>query len=393
MVSKKSRLKFDAPADLATGKTEKSRGLKLPAAHLIFAAIVGPILLIGGLLIGFLGDPHAGEPRVHMPVLPKNAAPAPAGWAEALAKVRTLPGVKPKTKTEPMELFTEPPKVVRVSVGGQAALSGPPPSWSGPTSGPLQPAPIEGLFAKGPSGSLPIIGADGRTSSKAYARPFKADGRPKIALIVRGLGLNPRITQQAIDALPPETTLSFVPYADGLQTWVNIARAKGHEVLLEVPMEPLDYPDNDPGPQGLMSASPPAENAKRLEWVMGRTTGYFGLTNYLGSKFIGSDEGMNALFDVLRQRGLAFIDDGTAFTRVGDVQRASADRVVDGQQLSADSIGKQLEGLELAAKQNGQALGVGSAYPVTIDQLARWSREASARGFQLAPASAVMARR
>ncbi len=391
MVSKKSRLKFDAPADLATGKTAKTRGLKLPAPHIIFAAIVGPILLIGGLLIGFLGDPYAGEPRVHMPVLPKNAAPAPAGWAEALAKVRTTPGAK--TKTEPMELFTEPPKVVRVSVGGQAALAGPPPSWSGPTTGPLQPAPIAGLFANSASGSLPIISADGRTASKAYARPFKADGRPKIALIVRGLGLNARITQQAIDALPPETTLSFVPYADGLQTWVNIARAKGHEVLLEVPMEPLDYPDNDPGPQGLMSASPPAENAKRLEWVMGRATGYFGLTNYLGSKFIGSDEGMNALFDVLRQRGLAFIDDGTAFTRVGDVQRASADRVVDGQQLSADSIGKQLEGLELAAKQNGQALGVGSAYPVTIDQLARWSREASARGFQLAPASAVMTRR
>ena len=119
MVSKKSRLKFDAPADLATGKTAKTRGLKLPAPHIIFAAIVGPILLIGGLLIGFLGDPNAGEPRVHMPVLPKNAASAPAGWAEALAKVRTTPGAK--TKTEPMELFTEPPKVVRVSVGGQAA--------------------------------------------------------------------------------------------------------------------------------------------------------------------------------------------------------------------------------------------------------------------------------
>ncbi len=391
MVSKKSRLNFDASADLATGKTAKAHGSKPSPVPLIFAAFVGPTLLIGGLLIAFLGDPHAGEPRVHMPVLPKNAAPAPAGWAEALSKVRTPPGTK--TKTEPMELFTEPPKVVRVSVGGQAALAGPTPSWSGPTSGPLQPAPIAGLFAKSPNGSLPIISADGRTSSKAYARPFKSDGRPKIALIVRGLGLNPRITQQAIDALPPETTLSFVPYADGLQTWVNIARAKGHEVLLEVPMEPLDYPDNDPGPQGLMSASPPAENAKRLEWVMGRATGYFGLANYLGSKFIASDPGMNALFDVLRQRGLAFIDDGTAFTRVGDVQRASADRVVDGQQLSADSIGKQLEGLELAAKQNGQALGVGSAYPVTIDQLARWSREASARGFQLAPASAVMTRR
>ncbi len=393
MVSKKSRLTFDAPADLPSEKAAKARASKLPAPHLIFAAIVGPILLIGGLLITFLGDPHAGVPRVHMPVLPKNAAPAPAGWAEALAKVQTGSHAKPKTTTEPMELFTEPPKIVRVSVGGQPALAGPTPSWSGPTSGPLEPAPIAGLSSKGPGGALPIIAADGRTSSKAYARPFKSDGRPKIALIVRGLGLNPRITQQAIDALPPETTLSFVPYADGLQTWINIARAKGHEVLLEVPMEPLDYPDNDPGPQGLMSANPPTENTKRLEWVMGRATGYFGLTNYLGSKFIASDEGMNALFAVLRQRGLAFIDDGTAFTRVGDVQRASADRVVDGQQLSADSIGKQLEGLELAAKQNGQALGVGNAYPVTIDQLARWSREASARGFQLAPASAVMTRR
>lgn len=393
MVSKKSRLTFDAPAERPSDRDPKARGLKLPAPHLIFAATVGPILLIGGLLIAVLGDPHAGEPRVHMPVLPKTAAPAPAGWAEALSKAQKGAHATPKVTTEPMELFTEPPKIVRVSVGGLPALAGPTPSWSGPTSGPLQPAPIEGLFVKGPGGPLPIIASDGRTAFKAYARPFKSDGRPKIALIVRGLGLNPRITQQAIDALPPEATLSFVPYADGLQTWINIARAKGHEVLLEVPMEPLDYPDNDPGPQGLMVASPPAENAKRLEWVMARATGYFGLTNYLGSKFIGSDDGMNALFAVLRQRGLAFIDDGTAFSRVGDVQRASADRVVDGQQLSADSIGKQLEGLEIAAKQNGQALGVGSAYPVTIDQLARWSREASARGFQLAPASAVMARR
>jgi hypothetical protein len=168
MVSKKSRLNFDAPADLAIGKTEKARVQNLPAAHLIFAAIVGPILLIGGLLIAFFGDPHAGEPRVHMPVLPKNVAPAPAGWAEALSKVRAEPGAKPKTKTEPLELFTEPPKVVRVSVGGQAALAGPTPSWSGPTSGPLQPAPIAGLFANSPNGSLPIIGADGRTASRPW---------------------------------------------------------------------------------------------------------------------------------------------------------------------------------------------------------------------------------
>lgn len=376
-------------------KGQKTRASISRLAPLIFAATVGPLLLVGALLIALLGNPLAGAPRIHMPVLAKDAAPAPEGWVQAISKAQTTAAKsdEPLLISEPMELFTAPPRIERVSVSPKGPTNAPAPNWSGPATGPLEPAPIAGLFSDGPSGPLPTISSDGRTPVKAYARPFKSDGRPKIALIVRGLGLNARTTQQAIDVLPPEATLSFVPYADGLQTWVNIARAKGHEVLLEVPMEPVDYPDNDPGPQGLMSASTPAENAKRLEWVMGRTTGYFGLTNYLGSKFIGSDVGMNALFTVLRQRGLAFIDDGSAYSRVGDVQRASADRVVDGQQLSAESIGKQLEGLEITAKQNGQALGIGNAYPVTIDQLARWCREAPARGYQLAPASALLTRR
>jgi polysaccharide deacetylase 2 family uncharacterized protein YibQ len=396
MVSKKSRPPLDAASDLAEVKGPKTRASISRLAPLIFAAIVGPLLLVGGLLVALLGNPLAGAPRIHMPVLAKDAAPAPEGWVQAISTAQTtaVKSDEPRLISEPMELFTAPPRIERVSVSAQTPSKAPPaPNWSGPETGPLQPAPIAGLFSDGPSGPLPTISTDGRTPLKAYARPFKSDGRPKIALIVRGLGLNARTTQQAIDVLPPEATLSFVPYADGLQTWVNIARAKGHEVLLEVPMEPLDYPDNDPGPQGLMSANTPSENAKRLDWVMGRTTGYFGLTNYLGSKFIGSDVGMNGLFTVLRQRGLAFIDDGSAYSRVGDVQRASADRVVDGQQLSAESIGKQLEGLEVTAKQNGQALGIGNAYPVTIEQLARWSREAPARGYQLAPASALLTRR
>src|SRR5207244_2764329 len=87
---------------------------------------------------------------------------------------------------------------------------------------PLAPAPIAGFFAPSPAGLLPIIATDGRTPFEAYRRPFVANGRPKVALIVGGLGLNTRSTQQAIETLPAEVTLSFSPYAEGLQGWIDM---------------------------------------------------------------------------------------------------------------------------------------------------------------------------
>ena len=258
---------------------------------------------------------------------------------------------------------------------------------------PLPQAPIAGLTAPGPGGLLPIIAPDGRAAWKAYARPFHANGRPKVALVIGGLGLNARATQAAILTLPPQITLSFVPYAEGLQGWIDMARANGHEVLLETPMEPLDVPDTDPGPYTLMANDQPTETVRRLEWIMARATGYFGLTNYLGGRFVQSDKGMNAFAQALRQRGLSFIDDGSAAKRTSPgLPRASAARIVD-EQLDSDSIDHELLNLEAQALQNGAALGSGFAYPLTIAQVQRWAASVGQRGYALAPASAVMSGR
>jgi polysaccharide deacetylase 2 family uncharacterized protein YibQ len=257
---------------------------------------------------------------------------------------------------------------------------------------PLATAPIAGLTAPGPGGLLPIVGADGRTPFQAYARPFQDNGKPKVAVVVSGLGLNAAATRAAIDRLPPEITLSFVPYADGLQGWIDLARANGHEVMLEVPMEPLDYPNNDPGPYTLMSTGQPAETVKKLEWLLSRATGYFAVTNYLGSRFMTSNGGMSAFLGALKSRGVGFIDDGGAKgAQNPGVQRASADAMID-DQLSADAIERKLLSLEAAALQKGSALGGGFAYPVTVDSLVRWSQGLAGRGYQLAPASAVARR-
>jgi len=270
---------------------------------------------------------------------------------------------------------------------GQAARSG-----ARLVGQPLPAAPVAGLTAPGPGGLLPVIGKDGKTPFQAYARPFKDTGKPRIGLVIGGLGLNAAATRAAIERLPPEVTLSFVPYAEGLQGWIDLARADGHEVMLEIPMEPLDYPNNDPGPYTLMAAARPEETVKRLEWLLSRATGYFAVTNYLGGRFLTSDSGMGAFTGALKARGLGFIDDGTAARRPAPgLPRASADAVVD-EQLSAEAVDRQLLALEAAALQRGQAMGSGFAYPLTVDLVIRWAQGLQGRGYQLAPASALARR-
>ena len=335
-------------------------------------------------LMALVGPTHRDPAAVRTALAPVIAR-APAGWRQAL--------------TDPHGPMVVTEDVVRLSDHPLGPMAGG--AWNRPGAAaphvlapgsPLPVAPIAGFFSQGPMGSLPIIAQDGRTPFDAYRRPFAPNGRPKVALVIGGLGLNARATQAAIETLPGEITLSFVPYAEGLQGWVDMARAHGHEVLIETPMEPTDYPDNDPGPYALLVDGQPSETARRLEWTLSRTTGYFGLTNYLGSKFLASDHAYQAFIAAIRGRGLGFIDDGLAAKRTGGgLPRASAERVID-DQLSQAGIDQQRVALESGALQRGQALGAGFAYPVTLETVARWSQGLEQRGFQLAPASAMVRR-
>lgn len=258
--------------------------------------------------------------------------------------------------------------------------------------GSLAVAPITGFYTPGPGGPLPIIAQDGRTPAQIYARPFRPNGRPKVALVIGGLGLNAIATRQAIETLRPEITLSFVVYAEGLQGWIDLARAKGHEVLLETPMEPENYPDNDTGPYTLLADAQPTEITKKLEWILSRATGYFGLTNYQGGRFLTSTAAYNAFANSTKGRGLAFIDDGSAAGKGGGLPRASAERIIDDKR-SGVALDQQLAALEASALQRGQALGSGFAYPVTLQKVAAWANAVEQKGYQLAPVSALTTRR
>ncbi|MET0274962.1 MAG: divergent polysaccharide deacetylase family protein [Phenylobacterium sp.] len=337
------------------------------------------VLLAGAVatLMTLMGPIDGGSAHVKLS-LGSALRHAPHGWREALSAPHGL------TISEDIVHLSDRP-LARASTQG---FNTPPRAPGLVGDGPLPAAPIAGFYAPGPGGPLPIIAQDGRTPFQAYARPFRSNGRPKIALVIGGLGLNARATQAAIETLPGPITLSFVPYAEGLQGWIDMARQHGHEVLLETPMEPVDYPDNDPGPYTLMTDAQAPETAKKLEWILSRATGYFGLTNYLGSRFLDNEAAYNGFAAAARGRGLGFIDDGSAGRRLGGLPRASAERVID-DQLSKEAIDQQLLALEAGALQRGQALGAGFAYPVTLEKVARWAQSVEDRGYQLAPASAL----
>lgn len=249
-------------------------------------------------------------------------------------------------------------------------------------------------------GPVPRVGAQGQTPFSSYSRasivPAAAAGKPMIAIMVTGLGLNETSTMQAIASLPDNVTLAFAPYGDTLARSTAAARAEGHELFLQLPMEPFDYPDNDPGPETLMTGQTARANLEHLFWLMSRFGGYAGVTNYMGGRFSGSSGDFTPIMEEIGTRGLGYLDDGSSNRSLAE-QLAQANKVPFARatnQLDLNPargpIEKALDALEVGAREHGSAVGIISALPVSIQTVAEWSAKLEERGIVLVPASALM---
>ena len=325
------------------------------------------------------------EPPAKAKTPPKPAAPEPKAKAKAKSKAsrgETVVRLRPSTVApKAPSPVPGPPKALSNIITRRSALS---------------PAPDPGLTEKSGLGLLPVIGDDGRKPWLVYARGFDdRDRRPRIALVIVGLGLSEASTQAAIQRLPGAVTLAFAPYAKTLDRWIPLARAAGHEVLLTLPMEPDSFPADDPGPHTLLTSLAPAENLKRLRWVLSRTSGYVGVINDMGSRFTTSSRHLDPVLGELKRRGLMFVDSGASLrsvaarmaTRIG-LARAINNRFID-VKASREAIDQRLSELERIARTSGQALGVGTTYPVTFERVGRWLRRFEKKGLILVPVSAL----
>lgn len=246
-----------------------------------------------------------------------------------------------------------------------------------------------------PDAFLPRIAADGRMPMGAYAAPFNgADRRPRIGILLAGIGLSAIDSEAAIRDLPPGVSLAFSPYARRTAPLLEAARAWGHELLISLPLEPQGAPLHDAGDQALLVGATAEQNARRLDWSLSRIGGYVGATGALGAlrgeRFAEAVQPMRNLLEILAGRGLLYIDPRPGGAAPTQAAGRSVDLVIDAVQ-QREEIERSLYRLEQAALENGSALGLaGSPVPVTVGLLANWVAGLEERGFVLAPVTALV---
>lgn len=255
--------------------------------------------------------------------------------------------------------------------------------------------PDRDLLEESHHGDIPRRSADGRRPFDAYARPWSGAGGARVAIVIGGIGVSQAGTENAIGTLPPEITLAFASGGHSLDQWMQTARREGHEIVMQVPFEPFDYPAVDPGQNTLTVDANAQENRDRLHWALGRITNYTGITNYMGARFVNDEEALGAVVAELGRRGLMFFDDGSsARSRAGELARvhgvpfAASNMVIDAMR-ERGAILEKLDELERMARANGYAVATGSAFDVTVDAVTVWAREARRRGIELVPVSAI----
>ena len=388
--------------------------------RLPFTGTQAAAVALGLVLLTFVGyavfndDPLGGEPMAKVVLAPEAKVPAgkePAKMAPAPMAPTAMAPAAPKA-AGPGEQKTitiidgssGARRDVTVPSGDGDASAAPGAAAPAPTS----PAPAvmaninPQMLENTRYGMVPVI-ASGLKPSQVYAAGndalrARASTMPAIAIVVSGLGIGAAKTTDAIMKLPPAVTLAFTPYGADPTKLVERARGLGHEILLQIPLEPFDYPDNDPGPQTLLTTLSVEQNQDRLLWLLSRFQGYVGLSNFMGARFLPNEAAMQPLMREAAKRGLAYFDDGAAVRSLAGqmalaqaIPFAKADSTID-VVPNAGEIDRALAQLEATARQRGFAVGVASALPLSIERLNAWARAVEARGILLVPLTTVMSK-
>lgn len=381
----------------------------------IFWAVV--LLLLGGgaLWLDQMGPPDRHETVAEAPPTPEPAAattpaapePPPAPVAETPAPPAAAPEPSPPPQPTaqaeaPTPAAPDQPAPITGAATQTPDAPAPPPldvpvvTPEFPAARPIA-APDPALLEQGRFGALPRVGADGRTSIRAYAGQFdRQDTRPRIGIIVADIGISNAQTDDAIRRLPAAVTFAISPYAPRAAQVAERLRAKGAETLIGLPLEPAGYPLNDPGNRALLTGRSSAENIANLEWVLSRFPGYVGAISVVGGmrgeRFAAMEQSFMALQESLRNRGLLFVDARPGVAPPARAWGRSVDVVLDEPATRAE-IERRLGELEAIAKARGSALGLAhAATPVVVDRLVPWAAGLERRGMVLAPITALARR-
>ncbi len=358
--------------------------------------------LAGGLITRRLVDGVAppdkhglADASTAEPLLPMEEEPLPHEVHLSPARIGPPP-VRPPIPPQPT-LALEPDPLIDAP---QPSPPSPAAASATTVAAPLRSPPTSTVVAGGPTApapAAPSVPTNGEPLWRRNARPLVDTGSvPAIAIVIDDLGLGPEPTRRAI-ALAQAVTLAFMTYAPNLDRWCAAARAACHELLVHVPMQPLN-PKADPGPNALTVSLSEAEIRDRLRWGLGRFEGYVGINNHMGSRFTQERGGMSVVMEEVKARGLLFLDSVTIAHTVGatiatEMHVPAAERNVFLDDVpTAAGVQRQIAVLEQVARRHGSAIGIGHPHPATLEAVARWLPSAASRGVAVVPLTSVVRR-
>jgi uncharacterized protein len=211
------------------------------------------------------------------------------------------------------------------------------------------------------------------------SRPVPDHAAPRLVIVIDDLGES--IQQaRALAKLPFPVVFSVLPHNTRTAETVELARSRGIDVLLHLPMEPTGYPYTaNPGPGALFVGMPEADLLDVLEANLRRIPGAIGVNNHMGSRFTEDEAGMRMVLTELKRRNLFFLDSMTSsrsmapsLTKELQAGFLRRDIFLDNVQ-DVDLIVHQLRKAEKLAMSKGTAVAIGHPYPETIKALQLWA--------------------
>ncbi|NEP77813.1 MAG: hypothetical protein F6K39_06300 [Okeania sp. SIO3B3] len=155
----------------------------------------------------------------------------------------------------------------------------------------------------------------------------------------------------------------------------------GRQVIAHVPMEPMSYPRQNPGPGTLFADMDDDDLTAALVHNIQALPHIVGINNHMGSRVTASKRAMLAILTELKSRNLFFLDSVTtaksqavpAAKEVG-ITTFKRDVFLDNEQ-DVEKILSNLRRTEKIARKYGQAVAIGHPHPETLQALTQWVQE------------------
>ncbi len=206
-----------------------------------------------------------------------------------------------------------------------------------------------------------------------YASPRRSPC-PKVGIIIDDLGYDSALANAFMELNLP-LTLSFLPFAPASRSIAHMAKQDGREIMLHLPMEPINYPAVNPGDGVLLVSMDEVTILEVLDRDLSQVPFASGVNNHMGSRFTQREEKMSIVLNELKRRGLYFVDSRTSGGSVAfkvarriALRTARRDIFLDNE-LSESALKIQMERLLSLAKHKGCAIGIGHPHPETLEFL------------------------